>query len=157
MVWSSVAEFQWDSVVPSPYFPELTDLGLSFMLAVCMSLSFDCCWVFLWWVLPSSWLIEGHSVHHVLHSEVQMWTVCVEAVSSVCIRFEASLLLLSSCLFWVISLLLYFQICPGLRLVWLPLRSSPAVVICWWFLCWWVSSSSRCTCVHCSHLASSLE
>ena len=47
--------------------------------------------------------MEGHSVHHVLYSVVHMWTVSVEADSSVCARFEASLLLLFSCLLWVIS------------------------------------------------------
>ena len=44
-------------------------------------------------VLPSSWLNEGHSVHHVLYSVVQMWTVCVEADSSVCNGFGDSLAL----------------------------------------------------------------
>ena len=52
-----------------------------------MSLGFDCCWVFLWWVLPCSWLIEGHSIHRILYSVVQVWTGCVEAGSSVCMRF----------------------------------------------------------------------
>ena len=42
------------------------------MLALCMSLSFDCFWVFLWWVLHCSWLTEGHSVHHVLYAVVQV-------------------------------------------------------------------------------------
>ena len=50
-----------------------------------MSLIVDCCWVFLWWVLPSSCLSEGHSVHCVLYSIVQVQTGCVEAGSSVCL------------------------------------------------------------------------
>ena len=70
-----------------PWSPELTGLRLSFMLALCISLCFDCCWVFLWWVLPSSWLTEGHSMHHILYSVVQVWTGFVEAGSSVCTRF----------------------------------------------------------------------
>ena len=93
----------WGSVEESPWSSELTGLGLSFMLALCMSLGFDCCWAFLWGVLPSSWLIEGYSIHHVLYSVLQLWTVCVEADSSLCTSFEASLSLLFSCLFWVIS------------------------------------------------------
>ena len=113
------------------------------MLALCICLGFDCCWVFLWWVLPLSWLIEGHSVRHVLYSVVQMWTVCIEPDSSVCTRFwgfsvaVVQLFVLSN-----FSTYLYFHISPGLRLVWLPRPYSPPfVVICWWFLCWWVSSS----------------
>ena len=66
----------------------LAGLGLSSMLALCMSLGFDCCQVVLWWVFPSSWLTEGHSIHHVLYSVVQVWTGCVEAGSSVCMRFS---------------------------------------------------------------------
>ena len=60
---------------------------LLFMLSVCMSLGFDCCWIFLWWVLSCSRLTEGHSIHHVLYSVVQVWTGCVEADSSLCTRF----------------------------------------------------------------------
>ena len=71
----------------SPWSPELAGVGLSLMLAVCMSLGFDCCWRFLWWALPSSWLTEGHSVHHILYSVVWVRTGCVEAGSSVCMRF----------------------------------------------------------------------
>ena len=67
--------------------PELAGLGLSFVLPLCMSLGFDCCWVFPLWVLPSCWFIEGHSVHHILYSIVQVWTGCVEADSSLCTRF----------------------------------------------------------------------
>ena len=59
------------------------------------------------------------------------------------------------------SFLHYLVVFPDqswISLVWLPLLSSPSsIVICWWFLCWWVSSSSRCTGVHHSHLGSSLE
>ena len=62
MVCISVAEYLWDSVVQSPWSPNLTDHGLWFMLALCMSLVFGSCWDFLWWVLPTSWLSEGHSV-----------------------------------------------------------------------------------------------
>ena len=88
-----------------------------------MSLGFDCCWVFLWWVLPSSWLIEVHSIHHILYSVVQMWTVCVEADSSVRTRFWGFSLALVQ-LFSLSNfstIYLYFQISPGLRSVWLPL------------------------------------
>ena len=45
---------------------------MPFMLALYMSLGFDCSWVILWWVLPSSWLTEGHSAHHILYSVVQV-------------------------------------------------------------------------------------
>ena len=93
----------WDSVMQSPWSPELAGLGLSLMLALCMSLGFACCWVCLWRVLPTSWLTESHSVHHLLYSVVQVWAGCVEAGSLVCTRFHDSLLLLFSCLFWVIS------------------------------------------------------
>ena len=68
-----------------------------------MSLGFDCSWVFLWWVLPSSWLIEGHSLHPVLYSVVQMWAGCFKLILLCVQGFEASLSLLFSCLFWVIS------------------------------------------------------
>ena len=85
--------------------PRLTDLGLCFMLALCMSLVFGCCWDFLWWVLPTSWLSEGQSVSHLLYSVVQVWAGCVGAGSSVLQAFEAFLLLLFHCLFLVISFL----------------------------------------------------
>ena len=146
-----MVECLWDSVVQSLWYPELAGLGLLFMLALCVCLGFDYCWVFLWWVLPSSWLTEGHSVHHVLYSVVQMWTVCVEADFSVCTRFWGfsftlvQLFVLSN----FSTILLYFQISPGLRLVWLLLPPSPSpFVTFWWFLCWWVSSCSRCSGVH---------
>ena len=67
--------------------PELIDLGLWFMLALCMSLVFVFCWVFLWWALPINWLSEGQSVHHLLFSVVQVWAGCVGGRSSVCTRF----------------------------------------------------------------------
>ena len=106
-----------------------------------MSLGFDCCWVFLWWVLPSRWLIEGHSVHYIFYPVVQMWAVRVEADSSVCTKFWGFSLALVH--LFVLSdfstIWFYFQISPELRLVWLPLPfSSSSIVICWWFLCWWV-------------------
>ena len=117
-----MVECQWYSVVPSPSSPELSGLGLSFVLALCMVLGFDCCWVCFWWVFPSSWLIYGHSLHHLLYSVVQMWTGCVEADSSVYTRFWGFSLALVQ--FFVLSnfftLWLYFQISHGLRLVWLP-------------------------------------
>ena len=74
-------------MVQSPWSPELAGLGLSLMLALWMSLGFDCFGVFLWWVHPSSWLTEGHYIYHILHSVVQVSTGCVEAGSSVCTRF----------------------------------------------------------------------
>ena len=67
--------------------PELAGLELSFVLALCMSLGFGCYWVFLWWVLPSSWLTEGHFIHHVLYSVVRVQAGCAEAGSSMCTRF----------------------------------------------------------------------
>ena len=67
-----MVEDLWDSVVQSPWSPDLSGLRLSFMLALCISLCFDCCWVFLWWVLPSSWLTEGYSTHHVVYAVVQV-------------------------------------------------------------------------------------
>ena len=82
-----MVEYLWDSVVQSPWSPNVTDIELSFMLALFMSLGFHCCWFFLWWLLPSSWLTEGHSIHNVLYSVVQVWTGCVEAGSSMCTRF----------------------------------------------------------------------
>ena len=76
----------------------LTDLGLWFMLALCMSLVFGFCWVF-----PSSWLSEGQSVSHQLSFVVQVWAGCVGAGFPCVQSFEAFLLLLFSCLFLVIS------------------------------------------------------
>ena len=66
---------------------------------------FSSCWVFLWWVFPTSWLSEGQSVPHLLFSVVQVWAGCVGAGSSVLQAFEAFLLLLFHCLFLVISFL----------------------------------------------------
>ena len=160
MVWTSMVEYLWDSVVQSPWSPELAGLGLSFLLALCMSLGFDCCWVILSLGLPSNWLTEGHSLYQVLYSVVQVWEGCVGACSSMCTRFWGFSLAIVKlfALSNFSTIYLYFQISPGLRLVWLLLPSSPSsVVICWWFLCWWVSSSSRCTGLHHSHLTSSLE
>ena len=87
MVLTSVVEYLWDSVVQSPWSSNLTEFGLWFMLALCMSLVFLCCWVFLWWVFPTSCLSEGQSVHHLLFSVVQVWAGCVGAVSSLFTRF----------------------------------------------------------------------
>ena len=67
--------------------PKLIDLGLWFMLALCMSLVFGCFGVFLWWVFPTSWLSEGQSVSHLLFYDVQLWEGCLEGGSSVCARF----------------------------------------------------------------------
>ena len=52
--------------VQSPWSPDLTDLGLWFLLSLCMSLVFGSCWVSLSWVFPISWLSEGWSVPHPL-------------------------------------------------------------------------------------------
>ena len=155
MVWTSMGGDLWDLLVPSPWSPELAALGLSFMLAFCMCSDFNYCWVFLWWVLPSRWFTECHSRHHILYSVVQVWTGCVEADSFVCPRFWGFSLILVQLLvvgnFSIIEL--YFQIYPGLKLVWLPLPLSPSsVVICCCFLYWWVLSSRRYTGVHSSHL-----
>ena len=74
-------------MVKSSGSPELAGLGLSVMLAVCMSLGFDCCCVFLWWVLPTNWLTESRCVHHLLYSFVKVWAGCVRSGSSVYMRF----------------------------------------------------------------------
>ena len=141
-----MVEDLWDSVVPSPWSPELSGLGVSFKLALSMSLGFDC-WVFLWWVLPSSWLSEGHSIPHLLFFVGQ---VVLELVLPCVPGFEAFVLLLLSCLFWVISSL--FSSFPDrswVELVWLSLCPSPSPVLrCWCYLCWWVSSSRRYPGVH---------
>ena len=86
------------------------------MLALCMSLGFGCCWVFLWWVLPTSWLSEGQSVPHLLFSVVQVWAGCVGAGSSVCTRFQGFSLALVQLFFLsnFFIIYLYFQIGPGL-------------------------------------------
>ena len=99
MVWTSMLEDLWDSVVQSPWFLLLTRLGLSFMLALSMSLGFDCCWVFLWVVFSSRMLTESHSVCHVFYSVVQVWTGCVEADCSVCTWFWGLSLALVQLLF----------------------------------------------------------
>ena len=142
-------------MVQSPWSPELTGLGLSFMLALCMALGFDGCWVFLWWVLPFGWLAEGHSIHHLLYSVVQVWAGCVEASSSMCTRFWGFSLALVQ-LFVLSKFLHHLVVFPDrsyVELVWLPLPPSlSSVVICWWFLCWWVSSSSRYPGVYSFHL-----
>ena len=62
----------WNSVVKSLWFPELAALGMPFMMALWMYLCFHCCWVFIWWVLPSSCLTVGQSSHHVLYAVVQV-------------------------------------------------------------------------------------
>ena len=42
------------------------------MLALWIYFGFDCCWVFLWWVLKSRGLTDGHSAHHILYAVVRM-------------------------------------------------------------------------------------
>ena len=97
-----MVEDLWNSVVQFPWSPDLAGLGMSFMLAFCNSFSFDCCWVCFLWVLASSWFTEGHLIHYILYSIVQV----VLKLILLCVQvFEASLSLLFSCLFWVISLL----------------------------------------------------
>ena len=116
MVWTSVVEYLWDSVVQSSWSLELTDLGLWFMLVLCISLFFGSCWVFLWWVCRSSCFSDGQSVPHLLFPVVQMWAGRVGANSSMCTRFWAfslalvQLFVLSN----VFPIYLYFQIGPGL-------------------------------------------
>ena len=60
-------------------------------------------WVFLWWVIPTSWLSEGQSVPHLLFSVVQVWAGLLQLVLPCVQGFEAFFLLLFSCLFLVIS------------------------------------------------------
>ena len=108
--------------VQSPWSPDLTDLGLWFMLALCLSLVFGSCWVFLWWVFPTSWLSEGQYVPHLLFSIVQVLEGCVGAGSSVCARFWG----FSIALFQLFvlnnffTIYLYFQIGPALTSCGLP-------------------------------------
>ena len=68
-----------------------------------MSLGFDCCWVFLWSVLPPNWLTEGHFIHHICFLLCRWGQVVLKLVLPCVQGFEDSLLLLFSCLFWVIS------------------------------------------------------
>ena len=81
-----------------------------------MSLVCGCCWVFLWWVFPTSWLSEGQSVPYVLSSHVQVSAGCVGAGSSMCTMFWGFSLALVQ--LFVLSnfftIYLYFQIGPGL-------------------------------------------
>ena len=123
------------------------------MLALWMYLGFDCCWVSFWWVLPSSWLTEGHSTQHILYSVVQVQTGCVEAVLLSFLGFDGSLTI-GQLFVWVISPPFSCNFSgPGWRLVWLPLTPPhSSFIICWWFLCWWVVSSSKYLVVHSSHL-----
>ena len=103
-------------MVQSPRSPSLTDLGLWSMLALCMSLVFSSCLVFLWWVFPTTWLSEDQSVSHLLFSVVQVWAGCVGAGSSMCTRFSGFSLALVR-LFVLnnfLTIYLYFQIGPGL-------------------------------------------
>ena len=74
-------------MVQSPSPPDVTDLVLWFMLALCISLVFGSFWVFLWWVCPTSWLSEGQSVPHLMFSVVQVWAGCVGAAFSMCTKF----------------------------------------------------------------------
>ena len=122
MVYTSLLEYLWDSVIQSPWSPKLTDLGLSFMLSQCMSLVFGSFGGFLWWVFPTSWLSEGQSVPHLLFYVVQVWADCVRAGSSVCARFWGFSLTLVQ--LFVLSnfftIYLYFQIGPALTSCGLP-------------------------------------
>ena len=103
MVSTSVVEYLWDSVVQSPWPPYLTDLGVWFILALCMSLVFGSCWDFLWWFFPTSWLSEGQSVPHSCFLLCRCGQVILELVFLYVQCFEAFLLLLFSCLFLVSS------------------------------------------------------
>ena len=33
------------------------------MWSLLLQLSFGCCWVVFWWILPSSWLTKSHTSH----------------------------------------------------------------------------------------------
>ena len=148
-----MVEYLWDSVVQSPWSSKLTDLGLWFMLALCMSLGFGCCWVFLWWVLPTSWLTEGHSVPHLLFSVVHLWVGCVGAGSSVCTWFWGISLALVPLFVLFLHFLVVFLDRSWVGLVWLlPSPSPSSVLSCWWFLCRWVSFFRRYPGVHSFYL-----
>ena len=95
------------------------------MLALCMSLGFDCCWVFLWWVLPSNWLTEGHSVYHLLYALVQVWAGCVEAGSFLCIRFREFFLALVQ-LFVLSKFLHHLVVFPNWSWVEVSVASTPS-------------------------------
>ena len=149
-------------MVQSPWSPNLTDLRLWFMLALCMSLVFGCFGVFFWWVLPISWLSVGHTVGHT-HISVgptscfllcSCGQVVLELVFPFVQGFEAFLLLFFSCLFLVIlHYLIVFPERSWVELVWHSLPPSPSPVLsCWCYLCWWVSSSRRYPGVHSFYL-----
>ena len=117
-------------------------------------------YVFGFWLLLGLYLV-GPSLELVnwgsLHQPCLVFCcgICVKADSAVCTRFWGFSLTLVHV--FVLSnfstILLYFQMSPGLWLVWLPFPPSPSSFV----ICWWVSSSSRCTGLHHSHLTSSLE
>ena len=95
-------EYLLDSVVQSPSYPNLTDLGLCFMLALCMSLVFGSCWVFGGSFPPAGYL-------RVSLSPTSCFLLCrcgqvvLELVLPCVQVYEAFLLLLFRCLFLVIS------------------------------------------------------
>ena len=70
-------------MVQSSRSPDLTNFGLWFMFAICMSFGFGSFGVFLWWVFPTNWLSEGQSVPYFLSSVVQVWAGCIGPGSSV--------------------------------------------------------------------------
>ena len=113
------------------------------MLALCVSLVFGCCWVFLWWVLPTSWSLCPPPL-----------VFCCAGVGRLCWRWlfrVYKVLMLFSCSRSVVCSH-YLVVSPDrswVELVWLPVPVSPSsVVIYLSFLCWWVSSSRRYPGVH---------
>ena len=142
--------YLWDSVVQSPWSPELAALGLSFMLSLRMSLGLNCCWDFLYWVLPSSQMTEVSPPT----MSCMLLCRCGQIVSKLILLslqgYETSLSLLFRCLFWIISP--PFSCNSNLVSVAFTTPLPSSLIIRWWFLCWWVLSSSRYIGVHSPHL-----
>ena len=118
-----MVECQWDSLVPSTYSPEVTCFGLSFMLALCVSLCFDCYWVFL--ICTSLVLVNWGSLHppHLVFCCADVRQVLLKQIVLCVPGFEASLSLLFSCLFWVISPL--FIVFPDQSWIEVSVASTP--------------------------------
>ena len=96
-------------MVQSSWSPDIIDPGLWFKLALCMSLVFGSCWVFLWWVFPTSWLSESLSVPTSCFLLCRSGQVVLELVLLCLQGFEAFLLISFSFLFLVISSLFVFS------------------------------------------------
>ena len=150
-----MVEELWDSVVKSPHLLRSLFLGCH-LYSLCV-----CLWVLIVVVsffggsFPPAGQLRVSPSTTSFFLLCRMCTGCVEAGSSVCMRFWGiSLALVHLCVLGNFSIIwLYYQCGPAWRLVWLPLSPSPSsVVISWWFLFLWVSSFSRYTAIHSLHL-----